>query len=111
MKGVEGYFIWDRVSLEHAWWIFMYRLKDAHREEDTYSGIGRVRAHMVVIHVQVVRCTAGGGYILWERFCQRTHGGYPCTGGRGYILRERLGQSTHGGYPKAVNREDKRSRR
>ena len=82
-------------------------------------------------HVQVVRCTAGGGYFIWERSGQSAHGGVPCTGGemygmrrihslgkirsehsrwssmyvqvvrctagRGYIIWERLGQSTHGG--------------
>jgi hypothetical protein len=50
--------------------------------------------------VQVERCTAGGGYIIWERLGQSTHGG-EIHGRRRiqYIIWERLGQSTHGGYP------------
>ncbi len=46
--------------------------------------LGRLGQSMVYIPVQVERCTTGGGYILWERLGQSTHGGVPCTGGEVY---------------------------
>ncbi len=54
---------------------------------------------MVVIHVQVKRCTAGGGYILWDRLSmdrlgQSAHGGYTCTGGEMYS--ERRNSTSYG---------------
>jgi hypothetical protein len=76
-----------KVRSEHTWCISMCRWRDVQQEEDTLSGKGKVRAHMVEFHVQVVRSTAGRGYIIWERLGQSTRGGVPCTGGEMYGMR------------------------
>ena len=54
----------------------MYRWRDVQRE-DSLCGRGEVSACLVEFHVQVKRCTAGGGLILLVD----THVLFYCTGG------------------------------